>query len=116
MDEHPSDFWLVWNPMGGNPAYRHLEPAARALLAFDSPGTDWDDLSPDDRETYLDGAKRIVEARYPELTEGSHWIAPRTPTDAMLNAGCDLIDDPSSNAVDAVYTVMRNAYLKDKTE
>lgn len=33
MDEHPSDFWLVWNPMGGNPAYRHLGSASATVEA-----------------------------------------------------------------------------------
>ncbi len=79
-----------------------IEAAARALGPTG--------LSPERERAW---AEEILTASYPELANGTAWLAPRVPTDAMLSAGSDMIDDPSSHAVDAVYTAMRDAFLQE---
>ena len=66
-----------------------LEAAARAWLEHcDSvfptslPGR-WEDVAAMLRNAYLGRAKTALAAAYPELTAGTHWLAPREMTREM---------------------------------
>ena len=114
---------------------QRIEAAARALYEC-SPEMD-QPVDPDNRPTgpagavpwqdaceawpretggIRDEAKSILAAAFPELTSSppTHWVAPMTMTDEMVNAGGYALQSHCSFTMDAAriaYEAARDAYL-----
>ena len=101
-----------------------LEAVARALWAQDDAGfprftqQHWEEGTALARSAYLARAKAALSAAYPELSAGTHWLAPREATDAMarafLSIKSSVPDDPRAGPTMAqAWTAARDAYLKE---
>ena len=85
-----------------------IKAAARAMS--DQFGFDWDFMSDEWRGDYEDIAAVVLACAFPDLTTDppTAWLAPITPTDAMLQAASG---GPFELAAD--YAAMRTAHLKE---
>lgn len=80
-----------------------IEAAARAIIEID-----W--FVAEDQDRQAEAAKIILEAAFPELASGSHWLAPREATEEMVHAMyC------AYGADDQPWHAMRDAYLNATT-
>lgn len=95
-----------------------LEAAARALCGKFWSELDWRELSPKAKEVYRDAGRAALAAAYPELSAGTHWLAPMEATDAMarafLSIKSSVPDDPRAGPTMAqAWRAARDAYLKE---
>lgn len=60
--------------------------------------------------------KAMLDAAYPELTNGTAWIAPTTPTATMEDAHFQAHADAKTvfAEVSEIWAAMRDAYLQDQ--
>lgn len=81
-----------------------LEAAARAAWEWDDQGfpercrQKWEEGTQLARATYVARAEAALAAAYPELTAGTHWLAPMEMMEAAARAICEL--DPQSPGPD----------------
>lgn len=94
-----------------------LEAAARALWLLDG-GCPYDELHPDEQADVMRDAKKVLDAAYPELTDGTHWIAPREATDAMIDAGRDVGPDAPYRVRETRlrWDAFRDAHLEEQDD
>jgi len=82
-------------------------------------GTPWEKLGYFAKQYRNLEAQLDLAAAYPELANGTAWIAPRSTTEDMLLAGRDALRLPSRDHVSAadhvqkIYCAMRDAFLQE---
>lgn len=86
-----------------------LEAAARALCGKFWSELAWRDLSPRAQEVYRDAAREALAAAYPELSAGTHWLAPMRMTAGMESA----VIDAANGDMEDTWRAARDAYLKE---
>lgn len=92
-----------------------LEAAARAAWEWqEAPRISWDGLGEHSKTLLLAKAKVTLAAAYPELSAGTHWLAPMEMTEGMVRA----VDDADSATSLFLYPenawiAARDAYLKE---
>lgn len=93
-----------------------IEAAARARYERDEimhrGGTPWEKLGHFAKQYRHMEAALDLAAAYPELTNGTAWIAPISPTIAMMAAMDD--EREQGRHAQAIYDAMRDAYLQDQ--
>lgn len=96
-----------------------LEAAARAwlehcdsVLPTSLPGR-WEDVAAMLRNAYLGRAKTALAAAYPELTAGTHWLAPMEMTKGMVKAVYDKFAALNVVYPEDAWSAARDAYLKE---
>lgn len=95
------------------------EAAARAAWEWqEALRISWDGLGEHSKTLLLAKAKVTLAAAYPELSAGTHWLAPMEATDAMarafLSIKSSVPDDPRAGPTMAqAWTAARDAYLKE---
>ena len=104
-----------------------IEAAARAMAVAD--GYAWGRMTRAYRDVYVTRARFICDTAYPELANGTAWLAPMDPSDAMYTAAGNTLSHFSGDygdyneyfersQVDKLWPAMRDAHLKadeDKT-
>lgn len=99
-----------------------IEAAARAMAAFDD--EEFDDMYPSAQGSYRRLAKAALASAYPELTNGTAWIAPMQATEAMAKHAEGYTDFGRTAVVDTLervikewqmaFSLMRDAYPHDQ--
>lgn len=69
---------------------------------------------PGNGKSFFGDIERAIDAAYPELADGTAWVAPWEATGEMLNAVRKVWDDDTRLA--AAYPAMRDAHLSPNTE
>lgn len=59
-----------------------IEAAARAMAADDA--NDWDEIHAAAQASYMRIARAGLTAAFPELASGSHWLAPCSDTETLI--------------------------------
>lgn len=90
-----------------------IEAAARAMADIDE--NEWDELSAAAKTSYRGLAIRGIAGAYPELANGTAWLAPTTPTTAMEDAHFQAHADAKTvlAEVPAIWSAMRDAFLQE---
>lgn len=92
-----------------------VEKAAKAIYEWVHPAaSSWDKEGPTVRGDYTEAGRAVIAKVFPELLDGTGWIAPWEATEAMANAGCrSAIDDlePTNPEMEIFYRAMRDAHL-----
>ena len=87
-----------------------IEAAARALAENDE--NDWAELSAAVHKSYRGHARAALTAAYPELANGTAWVAPMQANLDMWNAARDAMDEFTTDPM----TAMRDAFLQEPKE
>ena len=95
-----------------------IEAAARAILAV-ADGYAWGRMTRAYRDVYVTRARFICDTAYPELANGTAWLAPMEATEEMLRA--TLADRPFADCggrerrdFDEEWAIARDAHLKSQ--
>lgn len=89
-----------------------IERAAMALFAWSGNDVHWNDAGKTVRDYWIDQAAKGLEAAYPELASGSHWLAPMEATQRMEAAYFAKIN----RTLFGDWRAMRDAYLEHQSD
>lgn len=91
-----------------------IEAAAKATWDLENPleRKAFHDTAPEVQAVYREEAERVLRGAFPELFDGTGWIAPWDATDAMHGAFHRACDENGQVLMPHGWRVLRDAHLK----